>query len=295
MTIQMHPALCLTYGQSGSGKTTDCGYSFPNALFISTRGALQSIRHTCGYEPASVDVKSIEEATACLHAFKKNGGDYDAIVVDDFSFLAEQQMATLERKFSGFTLWGKLRDITLEFRNAARYSNCHVILNAWEKSPKTRGDGSYVRGGPELSGKLPEQIPALCDLVLRCGHDPSRQPWSGVYKCEHSSQYVMKDRFGLCYSASPLPMNLGEILRMAGYEVSRHKSLPWQEEIVEDFSARLSKSTNIVADSNALFQSLTSKGIDATVARWTLRDATDRAVLRRALLNHNSTFIKTTA
>jgi hypothetical protein len=293
MTQQMHPALCLTYGQSGSGKTTDCGYSFPNALFIATRGALQSIRHTCGYEPASVDVNTIEEATACLNEFKNKGGDYDAIVVDDFSFLAEQQIAKLERKFSGFTLWGKLRDITLEFRNAARYSNCHVILNCWEKAPKTKGDGSYVRGGPELSGKLPEQIPALCDLVLRCGHDMNRVPWSGVYKCEHSSQYVMKDRFGLCYSASPLPMNLGEILRLAGYEVSRHKSLPWQEEVVEDFCQKLTSSDNPVALSNTLFQSLTDKGIDATVARWTLRDSMDRMVLRRAVSNHNSTFIKT--
>ncbi len=180
--------MVLTYGASGSGKTTDCGYSFPNALFLAVPNSLQSIRSICGYEPASVETGTIQEATSILKTAKAKG--FDAIVVDDFSFLAEKTFASLDRIKDSRQRWGKLRDVTLEFRNAARYAGLTIVINCWEKAPSTKNDGTFVRGGAMLSGKLPEQLPAMCDLVLRCGRDPQRKPWSGVYHCEFSSQYV---------------------------------------------------------------------------------------------------------
>jgi hypothetical protein len=287
----MVPALVLTYGPSGCGKTTDCGYSFPNALFIAARGALQSVTHTCGYSPAQIECKTIDDATKTLLDLQKKGGNYDAVVVDDFSFLAEQTMAVYEKKYSGFTLWGKLRDATLDFRNAARYSKCHVVLNCWEQAPKTRTDGSFVRGGPMLSGKLPEQMPAMCDLVLRSGEESMRRPWKGIYRCNYNSKYVMKDRFGVCYNLSPAPMNLGEILRSAGYTISRLKSLSWQEEAVEAFSTELENVADPYSKANELFGLLLAKGIDPKAAKWTLRDAMDRMVIRRTLHNTNARFV----
>lgn len=284
-------AMVMTYGGSGSGKTTDCGYSFPNGLFIAARGALQSVRHTCGYSPATVEATTIDDATATLLSVTKQGGKYDAIIIDDFSFLAEQTMSVFEKKTSGFTLFKKLRDSIINFRNAARYANAHVVLNCWAQAPKTRGDGSYVRGGPMLSGNLPEQMPAMCDLVLQCAEDHGRQPWKGTYKCEFSSQYVMKDRFGLCYTMSPAPMNLGEILRTAGYEISRLSTLPWQEEVVEKFSRELEASQDIFGTANTLYGQLLQKGVDPKAARWTLRDALDRMTIRRALSTQNARFV----
>lgn len=282
--------LVLTYGASGSGKTTDCGYSFPNALFLATPGSLQSITHTCGYTPSSMDIQTITDATKVIMDIKGKG--YDAIVVDDFSFLAEKTMASLEKKYKGFSLWGALRDVTLEFRNAARYAGIHVVLNCWEQAPKTKGDGSYVRGGPMLSGKLPEQLPAICDLVLRCGREPRRKPWSGVYHCEHSQQFVMKDRFGVCYNLNPIPMNLAEIMRSVGVSVSRHKDLEWQEEIVEKFSDQLSNaSPNDFNDTvEKLYKGLIDQNIDPKYARWTIRDVLDRTVIRKALSARSEKF-----
>jgi len=287
----MIPALVLTYGNSGGGKTVDCGYSFPNALFIAVRGALQSIEHTCGYTPAMVTARTIMEATHYLLRYKELGGEYDAIVVDDFSYLAEQTMADLEQNHKGFKLWSALRDATLDFREAARYADCHVILNCWDKVPSTKNDGTFVRGGPMLSGKLPEQLPAMCDLVLRCGMEPMRKPWKGVYLCEQSSQYVMKDRFKKCYDLSPIPMNLGEILRASGFQISRLKTLPWQEEVVENLAQQLLGHDKPLHLANELYSQLLEKGIEIAAAQWTIRDALDRSVIRASLNQSEKTFI----
>jgi len=287
--MTQEPALVLTYGPSGCGKTTDCGFSFPNALFIATQGALQSIQNTCGYVPTSMDVDSIQDATKLILSIKDKG--YDSVVVDDFSFLTEKTFAKLEKKFKGFQLWGELREVTLEFRNAARYAGVHVVLNCWEKSPRKHNDGSFVRGGPMLSGKLPEQLPAMCDLVLRCGRDMNRKPWSGVYKCELSQNYVMKDRFNVCYDLNPIPMNLAEILRSVGLQVTRLKGLEWQEEIVEQMSNELANSDiDLVSYIESLYTNLIQNGIDQKHVRWTIRDVLDRTVIKRTLLTKQERF-----
>ena len=286
------PTLVCTYGPSGSGKTTDLGYSFPNAVFIATRGALQPIRSLCGYEPTQLDATTIDDATKFLEKMAKvKDHDFDAVVVDDFSFLAEQQFAVYDKRFSGFTLWGKLRDAALAFRNAARYANVHVILNCWEQPPKMKQDGTRVRGGPMLSGKLPEQIPAMCDMVLRCGHEPMRKPWAGVYHCKYSTDYVMKDRYNVVSRLHPAPMNLAEIFRAAGHAVSRHKDLGWQEEIVEKVAQDLIGGNPVAETVNTAYKELLSGGVSTHAARWTMRDALDRSVIRRALAAQEDLFL----
>lgn len=284
------PALILTYAPSGNGKTTDCGYSFPRGLFIATRGALQSIRSVCGYEPRVENCNTIDEVTKRITSIKP--GDFDSVIIDDFSFLAEQTISALEKKYQGFKLWGELRDRTLAFRNAARYASCHVVLNAWEQAPKNKEDGSRVRGGPNLPGKLPEQLPAMCDLVLRGSLDPMRKPWPGVYRCTVSSDYVMKDRFNIAQMIDPAPMNLAEIMRTVGYKVARHPELEWQEEIVETVAQQIlaaspAEMPNLV---NGVYRSLLANGASPTAARWTMRDGVDRAVIRRALAARNDSF-----
>lgn len=290
--MKKDPALVLTYGPSGSGKTTDLGYSFPNGIFIAARGALQPIRSLCGYEPHTMKASIIDDATKFLEKLAKvKDHDFDAVVVDDFSFLAEQQFAEYDKRYSGFTLWGKLRDSALAFRNAARYANVHVILNCWEQAPKMKQDGTRVRGGPMLSGKLPEQIPAMCDMVFRCAHEPMRKPWPGVYHCKYSTDYVMKDRFNIATRLHPAPMNLAEILRAAGYEVARHNDLAWQEDIVAKVCALLMDGGPVAETINSAYTELLRAGVTPAASRWTMRDALDRSVIQRALSATDSVFI----
>jgi hypothetical protein len=284
--------MVCTYGPSGIGKTTDQGYSFPNALFVAAPGALQSIRATCGYEPASTDgVTTLAEATALL---KQVAGTYEQVVIDDFSFMAEQTFSILEKKYNGFKLWGKLRDDALDFRNTARYCGVDVILNCWEQGPKTKMDGSAVRGGPMLSGRLPEQIPAMCDVVLRAKHDPQRRPWPASYACSAHPSFVMKDRFNIASVASPCPLNLAEILRASGRVIPRHPEMEQHEDFVEAFSAQLAEVEKPIMKANELYQMLLGEGMQIPAARWILRDSMDRYSIRTALRAAEQSFINTT-
>ena len=283
------PAFVLTYGPSGSGKTTDTGYSFPRALFIAVRGALQSVRTVCGYEPTVEAATTIEDITKRIASLKP--GQFDSVVVDDFSYIAEQTMAKLEKKYKGFQLWGALRDLTLDFRNTARNANCHVILNAWEAGPKDK-NGQRVRGGPKLPADMPEQMPAMTDITLRCSIDQMRKPWPGVYRCFLSSDYVMKDRFDVVPRIDPAPMNLAEVLRTVGYPVARHPALEWQEEVVEQIAQQIlaGSPSEMVKMANDTYAALIAGGASTAAARWTLRDGVDRAVIRRALNTRNDAF-----
>jgi hypothetical protein len=283
------PAFVLVYGRSGIGKTSDTGFSFPGGVFLAAPGALKPLPALCGYEPTQVQVGTIEEATAAISAVVKTGG-YDSIIVDDFSFLAEQTMAALERKHTGFAVFGHLRDTVLAFRQAARYAGLHVVVNAWERQPKMN-NGVFSRGGPDLTGKLPEQLPAMCDLVLRADREEGRTPWAGVYRVNGGAQYVGKDRDA--GTPDPAPMNLGEILRHNGYAVQRLAGLDWQEDVVEDLALRLlaepaKKEQDRMVE--ATYSDLMGHGIDHRHAYWTCRDGLDRAMLRRAAAARRSTF-----
>ena len=283
------PAFVVTYGRSGVGKTTDQGYSFPNALFLAAPGALKPLPSLCGYTPRMFDCATIDAATKAIEAAAK-AKTVDAIVVDDFSFMAEHTFNILENKFSGYKLWGKLREYVLDFRAAARYAGIHVVVNCWEQAPMSKPDGTRVRGGPKLSGDLPEQLPAMADLVLRATFDPTRRPWGAVYRCDGGLDWTGKDRDNA--TPSPAPLNLGEILRQSNYVISRLPSLPWQEEVVAGVAAKLlegqpESETPIL---EAFYADLVGKGIDPRHARWTIRDAWDRATLTRARATRWATF-----
>lgn len=284
-----HVVAC-TYGPAGLGKTVDNGYSFPTALFVAAPGALSSIESTCGYIPQRTMVNSIPEATKLIESI---AGKFETVVIDDFSFLAEQTFSQFEKKFNGFKLWGELRDAALEFRDKARYAKINVILNCWEQAPKAKSDGTKLRGGPLLPGKLPESIPALCDIVLRCQQEPKRKPWPVVYRCNADPAYVMKDRTNTASVCDPAPMNLGELLRAAGYVISRHASYPNQEEHVEAITQSLTGES--ASDSkllNEIYAGLLKNGLAPHFARWTLRDAVDRSVIRKAKETAANVFIQ---
>lgn len=285
------PFVVCTYGPSGIGKTTDMGYSFPQALFVAAPGALSSIESVCGYIPDRIEVGTIEEGTKLIERVGKEK-KYRTVVFDDFSFLAQQTFSRLEAKLSGFKLWGGIRDQALEFRDVARYVGVNVALNCWEQPPRMK-DGGRIRGGPKLSGDLPEQIPALCDMVLRAGHEPNRKPWPSVYRCMADASYVMKDRFDVAKICDPAPMNLGELLRAYGkHEVLRHVGLPDQEAQVASISQHLQGVPAADAQlANDLFRKLIENGMRSHLARWTIRDAMDRAVIREQLKLHSSSFV----
>lgn len=278
------------YGPSGIGKSVDLGYSFPNALFVAAPGAMHSIRSVCGYSPHSIQIPTIMEATKLLPELSKQ---FDQIVFDDFSFLCEQTSSVLESKWKGFQFWGKLRDTVIDFRNECRYTKFKVVaISCWEKPPKHNNEGARIRGGMDLPSKMPEQVPALCDMVLRAMHEPQRVPWPSAYHCYVAGDYAMKDRFDIVPRITPAPMNFGEILRAAGIEIPRHESLPDQEAdvsaIADSLSGDIRKDSGTI---NEVYKALVDRGTPISAARWTMRDAMDRSVIRNALAHAGNSFV----
>lgn len=282
------PVVAMTYGPPKCGKTTDLGFSFPRALFIAAPGALTCVEKACGYQPVQVYAQTIFQATEIV---KREGqkGAFNDVVIDDLSFLAEQTFSELEKTKKGFKLWGALRDAMLEFRNAARFSGVNVIFNAWESNPTTTEKGDFRRGGPQLSGSLREAVPALCDVVLRAVHDTRAKPWPVVYHCNADPNYVMGDRFDVAGAISPAPLNLGEILRASGLHIDR--LWPEQEAEVAQIAAALMEKEKAEwpATANEVYKALLG-AYGFHRARWTVRDATDRALIQTDLAARVQTY-----
>lgn len=277
-------AVVAVYGPSGIGKTVDQLYSFPQGLFVAPPGALKPAEKVVGSIPDHTEAATIMDATKIVQAQAKSAGKYDAIVVDDFSLLAESTIAVLEKKFTGFKLWGQLRDVVLEFRDVARHAGLHVVLTAHESSPKT-ANGLFVRGGPRLPGRLPEDLPTACDLVLRAAFDSTRRGWHACYRCTiDDPNWVSKDRHGV--TPDRAPMNVAEILRAAGYPIRRAKDSDWQEPIVEVLAKALFESPNeeksLMEEAVGMCREHTKNDL---LVRWVMRDALDRAALMRAQAN----------
>ena len=273
-------SVTVTYGPSGMGKTTDLLYSFPTGLFVAPPGAIKPAYHVVGFVPAHVEAKTIMDATKIVEEHAKKG-KYDSIVVDDFSLLADSTIAQLEKKHTGFKLWGALRDVVLDFRDTARHAGMHVIMTAHESTPRTI-NGVFVRGGPKLPGRLPEDVPTACDLVLRASFDQTRRGWHGVYRCTiDDPSWVTKDRHGV--TPDRAPMNVAEILRSAGYTIERAPGLEWQEGIVDALATAMASDpaneSSYVEQAKELCAEHTENSLHV---RWVMRDALDRAVLIRA-------------
>lgn len=278
------PAFVVTYGKSGAGKTTDMVYSFPTAVFLTQPGAIKMAMPQCGYQPTELRVGTIMEATALIPQVAKAG--YGGVVVDDFSALAENTFAAIEAAIKGnnkFAKFDAMRTAVLQFRNTARAAGCFVVLNAWEQEPKINEKNERLRGGPMLSGKLPEQLPAMADLVLRIGYDGMRQgrhPYS--YFVQGGLDWVGKDRD--TGTPNPAPVNLAEILRFNGYTVPRLRGLEAGEAYVQDLALKLfvGNPNDDRAAVEATYAALLGAGLDRRHAYWLARDGYDRAQLQRA-------------
>ena len=293
--VPREAAFIVAYGVSKNGKTSDAVYSFPQAIFVAAPGALKPAMHVVGYVPKSVDLATIGDATALLRelmtvASARRPG---TLVVDDFSLLSERTVTMLEQKYRGhknkYAVWDAVRDTLLDFRDTARHAGIHVVLNAHEGAPTTK-NGAFIRGGPKLPGMMMSDLPAACDVVLRAGIDETRMgPWPGVYRCNPLDQtYVTGDRHGVAYDKCP--MNLGEILRAAGYVLPRAPGMEWTEAVVAALADEMAgaDAAASVATLRANVEPLQRKASQAGAAqpdlqvRWIFRDALDRAAIRKA-------------
>lgn len=276
----MDASFSAIYSPPKFGKTSDIIYAFPDALFIAAPGALNPAVSVVGIEQLRlvIDAETIQDVTSLLIRYGKK---VRAIVVDDFSVIADETIRRSEKKKNGWKFWANMRNLLLDLRGAARDAGCHIVFNCHERPAGTAKNGMTRRGGPKLPGQMPEDFPALADLVLRARYDPSRIGWPYAYSAGPDPDWIVGDRYDVVKNAAP--MNLGEILRAAGYDIPRPKGLEWIEPGVEGLSAVLAPLGVVEerATVKAAAERLSTAQKDPRHIAWLLRDAVDRAALRR--------------
>jgi hypothetical protein len=296
-------ALICTYGDSGAGKTTDCLYSFPNALFIAQPGALKPWANLIGlpYKPAvAPNVRTVFDATDLIVNKAK---DYAAIVCDDWSLMCDMTFSLIEQRNpkGGERMWGDFRACLLAFRQAGRDANRHIIMNAHLRPAHVHARKGYVRGGPALPGTMSEDFPKACDMVLRV--TPGEYPvWPFLYSANPTStDYVEKDRHDFVPPGTRIaPMNLGELMRLGfgtegKFGIRRPQGLEWIEKVVEQIAVRLGATAPGSDESKAIlkaFEPLVRQKYtqDPRHINWVFRDAVARACLRTVHASASSPF-----
>jgi hypothetical protein len=277
----------IQYGPAKTGKTLASVRAFPDGLFIAPKGALTCARWL-GWEPKIVEADEKVGIPQITQIIKQAQGDYPAIIVDDFSIICDQELAKCKKSHSGWSAFDAFNQRVYELRDAARAADCHVILTMHEQPPKeVKKDGStkYIPGAPLIPGwQLPEKLPAMADLVVRVIYDDDDAiGWPYLYQAGPDPDYITGDR--LAITPDTFPLNLREVLLLAGYELERPEKLAFMDEHVEYISIALAKELRekrpkLKPILTAFLKKLIEEEFDKRHIRWIFADALDRAQLR---------------
>ncbi len=290
----------IQYGPAKTGKTLASVRAFPNGLFIAPKGALTCARWL-GWEPKVVEADEKVGIPQITQIIKQAQGDYPAIIVDDFSIICDQELARCKKSHSGWSAFDAFNQRVYELRDAARAADCHVILNMHEQPPKEvkKDTGTkYIPGSPLIPGwQLPEKLPAMADLVIRVIYDEDNSiGWPYMYQSGPDADYITGDR--LAITPEKFPLNLREVLLLAGYDVPRPEALQFMDEHVEAISPELAEQLEErrpklkpVLAFHA--KKLKEEGLDDRHIRWIFTDALDRAQLRKHNNNLLTNFVNT--
>jgi len=277
------PAIIVNFGPSGYGKSLDALYSAPTGLFLTPApGGLVAARSMLGVTVREERVQSIPHACTIL----KKAGNVDALILDDFSILAERSWLALDSSGQkGWQLWTKLRKEVLHLRELCISGGTTLILTAHEQQPDSF-EGTLQPGGPKMPSKtLTTTLPHIATLVLRCVKDSFIQPpqWIGRYNCDPSeTRWITKDRY--CVVGKQSPMNLREILVRAnevGHSVAvppRAPGLEWLDEAAEAVAGNMAAGGTPTDSASKL--AVKGKGADPRHLRWAWRDGVARHTLR---------------
>ena len=288
----------IIYGRPKTGKTVMLGAGFPGAKFITPAGGALSGSHL-GITLDTMEVTKDVGVQQIADFIQAEGANYPAIIIDDFSLIADSEVARCQKSFSGFAAFDEFNKRITSFRDVCRAAQCHVFIIMHEQPPrevKKPGSTRFIHGGPLIAGwQMGEKLPAMVDLVVRVVHDdeaPGR--WPFMLEAGPDADYITGDRLGVM--PDRFPMNIREVMLAAGYDVPRPEALAWMEPKVEAASKALVKEMSkgdpevrpILAK---VAKSLSSKVEDHRHIRWVLNDALHRAQLRLHQRNLLTDFI----
>lgn len=276
------PVFGGSYGDTGTGKTGDALFAFPEAFIFAQPGVIPKLaKGLVGIaKPKWKPVNTLPEVIKEMRSAHARKVRPIAWLLDDTSLM--QQETVRQSKLGGFELWRTVLNQILEIAYIARsMMEAHVWMTMHEQGSRVI-HGTFVKGGPLLAGQAANHLPKSMDMLLRVMHEEARPGWNFAYQCNNADiNFSTKDRTNTTPDLAP--MNTGEILRAAGYKIPRAKGLEWQEEVIKRYvdGALAGKLKTAELASKARDFAIAKYSKDTRHIAWALRDAMDRVTLLR--------------
>ena len=309
------PSFSIVYDFLKSGKTACVLAAFGDrAVYIAAPGALSPAEAVWGFpQPKARDLETFSDVRKLAEGNDVNGAV--ALVIDDASLIADRTVNYYKLKgIGGYDLWGAVFTSAIRMRDTLRRRGMHIAFTC-HPAPASTKDGVRHLGGPAFPGQIAMKLPAAADLLLRgegragmgssaadvdlgagggaapaptaivasAAPAPSSFGWPRVFRTALHPDWMQGSRYG---TPDMAPMNLGEILRLAGFQIPRMKGLEWQENVAQALASKLIEPPGL--GDSARVRDVLSKVKDYCLVKftkteahayWALRDGYDRAVL----------------
>ena len=309
------PSFSIAYDFLKSGKTACVLAAFGDrAVYIAAPGALSPAEAVWGFpQPKARDLETFSDVRKLAEGNDVNGAV--ALVIDDASLIADRTVNYYKMKgIGGYDLWGAVFTSAIRMRDTLRRRGMHIAFTCHPAPAGTR-EGVRHLGGPAFPGQIAMKLPAAADLLLRgegragmgssaadvdlgagggaapaptaivasAAPAPSSFGWPRVFRTALHPDWMQGSRYG---TPDMAPMNLGEILRLAGFQIPRMKGLEWQENVAQALASKLIEPPGL--GDSARVRDVLSKVKDYCLVKftkteahayWALRDGYDRAVL----------------
>jgi hypothetical protein len=286
MAMPHDPSFSILYADLKAGKSSDALAAFPRGVYIAAPGALAPAEQVWGFDqPPRHDLETFKDISK--FATSLNGSTL-ALICDDATLIADRTANYLRGKgLNGWDLWAAVLSQAIHMRDTLRRRGFHIVFTCHPRTAHT-DNGVRVRGGPSFQGQCADKLPAAADFLLRAearNDGLSGAPavgWHMVYRTGYSPDWLQGSRY---HTPDPAPMNLGEILRLAGYSIPRLPGLEWQEALADALARRL---CDVGLGDAVLVQDALERVRDKALrsftrseahAYWAVRDGYDRAVL----------------
>ena len=314
------PSFSIVYDFLKSGKTACVLAAFGDrAVYIAAPGALSPAEAVWGFpQPKAKDLETFADVRKFAEGNDVSGAI--ALVCDDASLIADRTVNYYKMKgVGGYDLWGAVFTSAIRMRDTLRRRGMHIAFTCHPAPAGTR-EGVRHLGGPAFPGQIAMKLPAAADLLLRGEARPGAAAsaagadlglgagnggsladptaivatapaasasfsfgWPRVFRTSLHPDWMQGSRYG---TPDMAPMNLGEILRLAGFQIPRMKGLEWQENVAQALAQKLIEAPGL--GDSARVRDILLKVKDYVLTRftkteahayWALRDGYDRAVL----------------
>lgn len=276
----------ILYGDLKTGKTACALAAFPGAVYVAAPGALAPAEAVWGFEqPKAHDLGTFRDIRE--FATKMDPKTAPALVIDDATLIADRTAIYYRdsKGLTGWDVWGAVVGAAVRMRDVLRRRGFHVVMTCHASGPHIES-GMRDKGGPSFQGQARKKLPAAADLLLRAEARPPGIGWPMCFRTAPHADWLQGSRYD---TPDLAPMNLGEILRLAGFAIPGLRGLEWQEPLAQALAERLLSPPGL-GDANYVRVAL-EKAHEIGLAKfsknekhimWAIRDGYDRAVLRLA-------------